>query len=90
MTERVCVSACYYAGTTGYVDLPEGKTWSDVEDWYVKWDVLFLKFNGEDYTEFGLNSGGMDCIDWKRPTSVSIYPTLEDGTTDYDEELASN
>lgn len=85
------IDATYYAGTNANVELPEGKTWADVKDWYIKWDVLHIQWelNGE-YQEFELRSDSTDCIDWKRPTSASICEVNEEtGDTDYDKEVAS-
>jgi hypothetical protein len=88
MNNKIAVSAGYYTSSIGFATLPEGKTWGDVEDWYVKWDSLFVKFNeSEDYNEFALDSDATDGTDWKRPSNVSIHPTDEDGQVDFDEEL---
>jgi hypothetical protein len=71
------------------VELPPGKTWADVEDWYVKWDTFHFKIKGEDkYREESLHSS-TDNVDWKRPSYVSIHPTGENGYCDYNEEFDS-
>lgn len=70
------------------IDLGE-KTWEDVEQWYVKWDTLNVLFNGDsEYTSIDLNSEVQDVVDWKRPTSVSVFAVDEDGEADHDEEIA--
>jgi hypothetical protein len=85
---KYAISACYSAGTVGFVDFPEGKTWDDVRDWYVKWDILHVSFKGTDeWVEFSLDSDNDDTIDWKRPISVSVSPTDENGDADYNEVL---
>ena len=84
---KVAVNCMLYAGTTGYAELPEGRTWEDVEHWFVKWDSLFLSFRDGTDTEIELNSNTEDVIDWKRPSSVEIYGTDEEGQTDYDRYL---
>lgn len=66
---------------SAYIDLPI-EDWSEVKDWYVKWDTLFYTLDGEIWLEHGLNSGGHDCIDWKRPESVEIT-NLSDGGDEY-------
>ena len=35
---KYAISNSYNSTTVGYVKFPEGKTWNDVDDWYVKWD----------------------------------------------------
>lgn len=79
----------YYAGTTAMVDFPEGKTWEDVESWYVKWDTLHITFKDATTLEKELNSGDLDMVDWKRPASVNVYVVNDDGKTDYDKLIAS-
>lgn len=84
------ISTTYTAGTSANVEFPEGKAWDDVESWYVKWDVLHIQWKGTtSYEEFSLNSDALDCIDWKCPSSTSVYPVDEaTGDTDYSIELA--
>ena len=73
----------------GKVTFPEGKTWEDVLDWYVKYDTLYVQFVvGEPYQSFELMSDSSDGTDWKHPLSVSVYPVDEDGDTDWDLEIA--
>jgi hypothetical protein len=85
MTNHITISACYTCVAAGSVDLSP-KTWDDVKDWYIKWDRLYVEFEGADsYAEFELNSDALDGVDWKRPRSVDIY----EGQFDYDVELAS-
>ena len=87
---KYAISSSYNATTVGYANFPEGKTWNDVNDWYVKWDTLHVEFKGEpEWHEFELNSGSGE-IDWKRPSSTSVHPTDEEGNPDYDEELAES
>ena len=73
------ISAAYYAGTSGIVDLPFD-SWDDVYDHYVKWDTLHycLKSDTKTWHEAELNSDTIDIIDWKRPTSVEVYKVIED------------
>lgn len=85
------IAATYYAGASANIELPEGKTWADVKHWYIKWDTLFIQWeNSREYQGFDLNSDTEDVVDWKRPTSASIYEVNgETGETDYDKEVAS-
>ena len=78
------------AGTNATVDLPEGKKWSDVQDWFVKWDTLHIKFQGDtDYIEIWLDSAtDPEMVDWKRPTSVTVFEVDETGQTNYDKVVA--
>lgn len=73
----------------GTVEFPEGKTWDDVESHFVKWDTLHVKFKGEiEWREFELNSSSDS--DWKRPRSVDVMHTDEDGCADWDRELLAS
>lgn len=87
---KYAISNSYNSTTVGYVKFPEGKTWDDVDDWYVKWDTLNVQFKGEhEWQEFELGSDSGE-IDWKRPNSTSVHPTDEEGNPDYGEELAES
>lgn len=78
------VEASYHTGSHGRATLPEGKTWGDVDDWYVKWDCLHIRFKSQpEWIELSLNSDSSDSTDWKRPTDVSVYSVDEDGDVDY-------
>ena len=86
---RYHIACSMYAGVSGEVDLPEGRTWDDVSTWYVKWDRLYVTFkDGVEYDE-PLNSDSMEAIDWKYPSSVTVYATTEDDEIDFDNEVAS-
>ena len=82
------IECTYIAGPTATVEFPPGKTWDDVQSWYVKWDTLNVVFT--DGTEFSedLDSAELDAVDWKRPQTVDIY-AVEDGKTNYDKVVAS-
>jgi hypothetical protein len=73
------------AGTSSTVELPEGKKWSDVQDWFVKWDTLHIRFRGDtDDTEILLDSAtDPEMVDWKRPMSVIVFEVDETGETNY-------
>ena len=87
---KYTISATYSAGTNGTVTFPEGKSWDDVKDWYVKWDTLHVQFkDSTEWEEMPLESGVDDIIDWKRPDSVSVYPESDEGT-DWNTEIASD
>lgn len=87
----ITVSCRLYASTTARIELPEGKTWDDVHGWYVTWDTLWVCFkDSEDYIEIPMDSDSFAVVDWKRPQSVTVYGTGDDGETDYDNELAES
>ena len=85
------ISSELYCCAQGSVTFPEGKTWEDVKDWYVKWDTLYVRFkDSDDYVEFSLNSYADDgATDWKHPLGVTVYGMDADGETDYDNGIAS-
>jgi len=70
---KVNINANYVATVSLDLELPEGKTWEDVEEYYVKWGTLNILFKGEtDYREYDMGDGA-DEIDWKRPATVDVY-----------------
>lgn len=86
---KYAVQATYYESTNGYAEFPEGKSWEDVEDHYVKWDCLWVKFKGtEDYLEIPLSSEGGS--DWKRPINYEIRAVDADGEIDWDNTLVDS
>ena len=69
---KVRVETNYTAGGSTEVDLPEGRTWDDVKDFYVKWGVLYITFkDGQEFKE-ELNDG-VEVYDMKRPAEVTVY-----------------
>lgn len=76
------VECTYPEYTWSTVDFPDGKTWDDVKDWYVKWDSLHLWFKGADgFIEIEMHSSSDR--EWKRPSTLTIYPVDEEGEADY-------
>ena len=73
------IDTTLYAATNGTVTFPEGRTWADVEDWYVKWDTLYVAWTDGTEASMELDSETFDVIDWKRPTSVEVYELDEGG-----------
>ena len=54
------------------VEMPEGKSWGDVTEHWIKWDILHVEF--EDGTKIRQElDTDVDCTDWKRPNRVHIY-----------------
>lgn len=88
MTEFL-ICATYSAFANTFVTFPEGKTWDDVHDWYIKWGTLNVRFKGSDtYQEFDLMRANEVDVDWKRPDDVSVHPVKGNGAVDYDTDLA--
>jgi hypothetical protein len=85
MPNIITIDTEYYMTATATVDLSP-KTWDDVDDWYVKWDVLQVKFKGvDDWESFTLESDTEDGVDWSRPNKADIF----EGQYDYDHLLAT-
>ena len=85
MPNIITIDTEYYMTATTTVDLSP-KTWADVEDWYVKWDKLQVKFkDSDDWKIFDLESDIEDGVDWKRPNKADIF----EGQYDYDNLLAT-
>jgi hypothetical protein len=84
MSNVITVSTTYMLSAVGVVDLSP-KSWHDVDDWFIKWDHLHIKFKDEEgWREFDINSDTYDGVDWKRPGTVDIYA----GNQQFDDELA--
>jgi len=81
MTNTIRVDTQYTISYETEIDLPEGKTWGDVKDWYIKYHSLSVVFNDETTEEYNLDSDSWE--DSKRPDGIQIYKIDEDG----DEEL---
>ena len=80
--KRVKIEVSYIISDSIDVELPEGKTWEDVKDWYVKNNVLSIMFKGEgNYREIPLNIK-LDAvtIDRKYPKSTVAYGVDESGS----------
>ena len=79
------IAATYITGALGFVQFEE-ETWDDVEDWYIKWDTLHVKFKDKsEWREYELDS--IDSTDWKRHKNVTVYNTDTDGLIDYTNEV---
>ena len=89
MNNTYAINASYYAGTVGFVTLPDGKTWEDVSEWFVKWDRIYIEFKDNTTWSCELNSETMDTINWKRPRDVSVYTVDENGNQNFDKEVDS-
>ena len=83
MTSKITLSASYDVTTTGVVDLSP-KTWEDVKEWQIKWDTLYIIFEGSDeWIKFDMNSDHDDGANFKRPTHTQIWA----GDLEFEEEL---
>ena len=80
----ITIYAEYACTATAVVDIAP-KTWDDVSDWYIKWDTLYIQFEGdENWKEYPLESDTSDGIDMKRPHVAQVWA----GKLDFEEELA--
>lgn len=81
------IAATYITGALGFVQFEE-ETWDDVEDWYIKWDTLHVKFKGQsEWREYELDSDTTYGTDWKRPKNVTVYSSDADGLIDCENEV---
>lgn len=86
---KIVINASYTTCAISSVLLPEGRTWADISEWFIKWDTLHVRWvNSSEFAEFELDSNSDDGTDWKRPSCVSIYAVNENGDVDYDKDLA--
>lgn len=76
---KYTISCTYITYTEARVTLPDGKTWEDVKEHYIKWDTLHVLLKGsDDWIEIELESAGSADTDWKRPWGVEITTCPED------------
>ena len=61
------------------VELPDGRTWDDVKEWYVKWGCLIVTFKDDITSEIDMDVDTEESIDWKRPNSTEVFTINEDG-----------
>ena len=79
---KIEVDRTLFAGTRSDIEIEGIEDFSEVKEWFVKWDTFHYTLDGENWKEIELNSESTDCIDWKRPLSVKIFD-------EKNEELAS-
>ena len=82
---QIAVVSTYYATTAGTVELPEGKTWGDIERYYVRWGALCYQI-GDKWYETQIETDSPEVDDWKQPACTAIY-AAEDGEIDWGEPL---
>ena len=70
---KIKVNITLFAGTSSDIEIEGIKDFSEVKEWFVKWDTFHYTLDGENWKEIELNSESIDCIDWKRPLSVEIF-----------------
>ena len=80
---KVTITTYLYCAPTTDITIPDIKSWDEIKDWFVKWDVLHYTLDGEMWLELALDNADEDAVDWKRPNAVVIVDpktgfTLED------------
>lgn len=69
---KITVDASYSVGSSTDVDIPVD-SWDQVKDCYVKWDVFHYTLDNVEWKEVPLGDLSLGNIDYKRPSSLSIY-----------------
>jgi hypothetical protein len=89
MTTELAVLTDYIGSSYTSIELPDNKTWDDVESHYIKWHTLRILFKGDtEYVEFPLNDEIE--LDQKRPANFAIRSYTSDNVSiDWDEEPLS-
>lgn len=83
---RYAVCTSYSTYNTEIIELPDGRTWDDVDTFYVKWGTLHITYKGS----LGIISIDLDenyDTDTKRPSSVDIRAVIDGNTDQIDWEL---
>ena len=84
---KVTIETGYIVMVATQIELPEGKIWDNVEDFYVKWGTLDLRFKDGSTIEHDCGEPNADADDFKRPDHVHVFAVKEDGETDYNKRL---
>ena len=66
------ISLCYDICCETQVDLPSGKTWEDADDWFFKWNSLWINWKDGTQTEHELNDPDIATFDMKYPSGFRI------------------
>jgi len=69
---KITVDASYSVGSSTDVDIPVD-SWDQVKDCYVKWDVFHYTLDNVEWKEVPLGDLSLGDIDYKRPSSLSVY-----------------
>lgn len=68
---KIQVHREYYCGSTELIELP--CDWSDVEEWFIKWETFHFRRKGSDkFEEIDLTFDLYDGVDTKRPVLAVI------------------
>jgi hypothetical protein len=70
---NVTIELVYHCCPCNEVEIPGIESWSDIKQWYVKWDTFYYTLDGEKWLEVEMDSDLMECIDTKRPASATVY-----------------
>lgn len=68
-----------HCSTSSEIETPNVSDWSEIKDWFVKWDSFHYTLDGETWEKpIELYSEAQECIDWKRPINVRIRKATDD------------
>jgi hypothetical protein len=69
---KITVSTRYTCCPSDEIELEGVSDWSEIKEWYVKWHTFYYTLDGDDWLKVEMDSDFLECIDTKRPYSVSI------------------
>lgn len=72
---EIAIQTQYISTDTTVVELPEGKTWDDVTNVYVKWGILNISFRNDSIL-FSVDIDEAYEVDTKRPYGISVHPMV--------------
>jgi len=78
MGQKIIFSGLYYVPVQTTIELPEGKTWGDVTDWELEFNIIKLWFkprksNSPDLTINYDKEISVGEIDWNSPVSITAF-----------------
>ena len=79
------IETTYTICSSTSIDLPEGKTWDDVDDFWAKWDTLHVNFKDGTSMEHELDTDVTNA-QLKIPDTLRVFGEVN-GETDYEKEL---
>ena len=69
---KVNIQAYYTTVNSTEVELPEGKTWDDVSNYWIKWGILYITWSDGQNQEINLSSE-FETGDTKFPDSYWVF-----------------
>jgi hypothetical protein len=88
--DLVYVETLYTFSAVEPVEFPEGKSWDDVESYYVRWGDLHVFWKDGSQWMTHLEGPTLENVDWKRPDEVTVYASDTQGSPDFEHKIGGD